>query len=176
MEISIIEYSILLECSDFLMESQGIPMYKYLPESYKNQDKVKIRLKSQSEDYHNHMDNSLNFKNFNNRSLTCYTGADTPQDGYAPYFIFIPDGYKYIYTKDNMDIDLKLLFSELSDKLESGADTFEELLKYSYNLTNLHSGLTNNDKIIFYNIPYYYCIKATLPYEEILEFYGNIQD
>lgn len=176
MEVSIIEYSILLECSDFLIESQSIPLYKYLPKSYKTQDKVKIRLKSHSEDYHNYIDNSLNFKNFNNRSLTCYTNSDNSYDGYDPYYIFIPDGYKYIYTKDNMNIDLKTIFSELSFNFKNCTDTFEELLKYSYDLTDLYNGLTNNDKIIFYNIPYYYCIKATLPYEEILKFYGNIQN
>jgi hypothetical protein len=175
MDLSIIEYSILLECSDFLSDSNNIPMYKHLPDN-KDQDKVKIRLKSKIEPYYNHIDKGLNFKNFNNRSLKCYMDIGKPIPGYIPYYIFIPDGFQFIYTIDNRTIDLASIFLELSNKLDNSGDTFEELLKYYYNFKKLETGLKSNAEIIFYDIPYYYCIKADKPYKDIIKFYGNIQN
>lgn len=176
MEVSIIEYSILLECLQFLEESDTIPIYKYFPKFSRDQDKIKIRLKTKTETFYNHVDNSFKFNNFNNRSLDVYTAKDENIIDLVPYYVFIPDGYRYMYAKDNMKIQLKRTFQDLTDKMIRGSETFEELIKYSYKNEDLVKGLVYNDIITFYNIPYYYIIRADLSYQETIKFYGNIQN
>ena len=163
MEMSVIEYSILLECSDFLYETQDKPMYKVL-QNQKTQDKVKIRQKSQSNQYDSHLDQHINYKNFLNRSLTLYTSPITSND---LYYIFVPDGYKCITTKDNLNIDLNDIFENLSNSISDVGKSFQDLLSYSYEFNNLKSGILINDNIIFYNIPYYYCIRVNGQYDNL---------
>lgn len=174
MKLSVIQYSILLECSRFLEESNNIPMYKAIKNNGKPEDKFKIRLKNQDENYFNSIDNSIKYKNFKNRSLTTYTNIEYIKSDYDLYYVFIPDKYNCIYTKDNLKLDLKTTFDTIKNNIVNANESFEELLHYSYGFNDLSSAININDEIIFYNIPYYYVILANKPYEEILAFYGNI--
>lgn len=173
MELSVIQYSILLECSRFLSESRTIPLYKALTNNHNREDKVKIRLKSKDEGYYTHLDNNLNFKNFKNRSLTTYTNIEYINPSYNLYYVFVPDRFKCIYTKDNIHINFKEVFKTFQSNIENAGKSFEDFLKISFGY-NLEDAIDTNDEIMFYDIPYYYCIRADRPYCEVLDFYDNI--
>ena len=169
MRLSAIEYSLMLECSDFLEESKGTPLYKYFPNSYPNQVKNKIRLKSDKVEHFQYFDNVLCQKDVLNKSLVAVTSSERADIGYTPYYIFIPDEYKYMYKTHEKVLEPKDMLEELKMASQESSAIFEDLLKYSYNFENLFTGIENSDTIVFYDIQYYYGIRADIPYLDLME-------
>jgi len=150
-------------CSTFIHESMGTPVFKLLPrkEIY---EKVKIRVKSQTIPNANVRDAAFNVKQFDNRSLEVFTTSAASHDGMGLYYIFPVNGYKFIYNTKVDDIvdSCKKLATILPDK-----EIITEVLRYSYNHDNLLNGLEYANKIKFFNIPYFYAIKASLKYQDL---------
>jgi len=152
--------NIIKDCSDFLINSQGHPLYKYL-ETDVQFGKVKVRLKKTNEPI---IDDSFNsvFKFDNLRQRAVFSSPITTSEN--DYYIFPKDNYRILYcdqvsnsTEDNKKI-LTTFIENLEDDL--ALETFNAVLKYTYKSDTILSGLSKGAEIIIYNIPYYYIISV----------------
>lgn len=167
--------SIIRECSDFLKESNGQALIKFLPKKGQDSRKVKVRKRRKTEN--SSFDSSFNnvfitHKDLRQRSIFASGQSSQNAQGFddvlsEPFYIFPINGYKFIYSPDvfNSAVQYKEVlerFDRVLGKAEA-IDVFSEVLKYDYLSTKLAEGIALGCEIIIYGIPHYYAIrKSTL--------------
>lgn len=166
--------NIVLECSQFIKESEGNPVVKYLPQNPKTYKKVKARKKKSRntfdllfntvfEDKHSEIRQRAIFVNgYNTKLPNKINGISGPEE---LYYIFPINGYKYIYSPTIVDssVDYQSSLNELVNLMEDdnkAITTFKDILKFEYTDTDLTKGILANCEIIFYNVPYFYAAKV----------------
>lgn len=153
-------------CSEFLLESRGLPLYKLLPNTYQNLQKVKIRTKKKGNLMLEAFDTAFDSNNLRNRAIFCYPTPLEKTNNLEPFYIFPINNFKYIYSKEIQNSSEN--YKKLIDKLfENGflddepLEIVSDVVKYSYARTKLIEGFISESEIIIYGIPYYYSVKCS---------------
>lgn len=159
------------ECSRFLKESNGLPLYNTLPNTYSDFHRVKARFRKQQNIVSNHFNKAFehNTPNLRQRATFAYSYPMSESSELDLFYVFPIDTYKFLYSKEvkNSNNDYKQIMEtllETCNNMETASDIITEMLKYTYNTTNLYEGLLAQTEIIFYNIPYYYAVRVNSGY------------
>ncbi len=159
--------TIKTECSEFIRDSKGIPMYKMLPSHREPFIKVKARHKKAkefplAEAFNNAFSNI--YPNIFYRSIFCNTIEDKA-DGLEKYYVFPINGYKFLYcnsVKNTTEAYKSAMLGVLDIMVENEAiSLLSTVLADDYVNDNLHTALERECEIIVYNIPYFYAIKCS---------------
>jgi hypothetical protein len=154
-------------CSQFINESEGIPIYKALPNQYSDVHKVKARLKRKTDKITTCFNKAFIQEaiNIRQRAVFAYPTAPSLDEGMDLFYVFPIDNYKFLYSNEVTNSDrnynqvIDTLFETFEDT-DTATTIVTDLLKYTYSTSNLHEGLGASAEIIFYNIPYYYAIRV----------------
>lgn len=159
------------DCSKFITESNGIPVYKTLPNNYSDLHRVKVRFKRKEDAVSGVFDKAFINETYSLSNRSVYAYPHIPQSNLRLesnldlFYIFPIDGYKFLYSKEvvNATNDYKSVIDTVFntfDNCNEAIDIVTDLIKYTYNAKNLYEGLTSSAEIIFYNIPYYYAVRV----------------
>lgn len=152
------------ECSEYLINSNNIPLYKKLPSIGEGFRKIKVRKRNKYEiDIEKYFDIAFNdlHKDLRLRSVVSSTiKSKMINDGEEWFFIFPTNGYTII-TNNNLDdyYDyIKLLQSKL-DGMNQQESLLIDLFKSSFETTKTTMNTTD---VVIYGIKYYYAIRCSL--------------
>jgi len=153
-------------CSQFLLESKGIPTFKLLSNSYEELSKVKVRHKKKETLVSHTMDYANDAKIYNRSVFTYGNNFPTPlEDNKQIYYVFPTDGYEYLYSTSvkHSDTSIRAMFFEFLEKLEPQDSNkipglISDLLNFTYTNKNLCDGLYHENEILFYNISCFYVV------------------
>lgn len=155
------------DCSAFLKETAGFPVYKLLPISYANFQKVKVRQQKKHDTISEAFDKAFEeYNNLRQRAIFGYGYIPKIVEGMEPFYIFLPNQFKYLYSKEvtNSTINYQNVLSTLFEKFENDDKAIEiviDLLKYTYDRENLVEAIAAEAEIIFYNVPSYYVMRVS---------------
>jgi hypothetical protein len=161
---------IKVQCTQFLEESGGLPVIKYLPEKYDDFQKVKVRKRKQKNTFSDmfngafkHELNSLRERSIFANGLVTYD--QNMVENTDPFYIFPINGYKFLYSKEveNSTQEYKAVLESILDELgeKSGKDIFTDLLRFNYVSEDLATGIDSGAELIIYGIPYYYAVRKS---------------
>lgn len=165
-------------CTDFIVESQGIPLFKSLPASYKDVHKVKIRKRNpQNRSLTESFNDAFREEQYNLRERALFANGQKSfiqRQNEDKFYVFPIDGYQFMYCTEiqNSNNDHKAVIDALHEEFghEKGNKIIADLIKFSYTSNNLVEGLETGAEIIIYNIPFFYAVRETLipDYEEFI--------
>lgn len=162
------------ECSDFFIESEGLPLVKTLPRVYSDIQKVKVRKRKTQNSFSTAFNSAFvnEMRDLRERAIFVHNAHDINENQEA-FYIFPVDGFKFLYNKTIEDSveDYKNTFESIFNSLDNSADeVFSDLLRLTYISENLHAGINLGSELILYGIPYYYAIRASSvdDYDELL--------
>ena len=159
--------TIKTECSEFINDSRGIPMYKMLPSHREPFIKVKARHKKPKDlplaDAFNNAFSNI-YPNIFYRSIFCNTKEDNI-NGLEKYYVFPINGYKFLYcnsVKNTTEAYKSAMLGVLDIMVENEAiSLLSTVLADDYINHDLHKALEKEYEVIVYNIPYFYAIKCS---------------
>lgn len=180
--------TIASQCTQFLYESDGLPVLKNLPSTYNDVHRVKVRQRKVNGDVHDTFNEAFEDEHYNLRQRAVFANGiasfeiRTPeQHGQEPFFIFPINNFRFLYSKevDNSSTDYKQVFDVLHEHFgpDKGNEVATDLLKFAYTQHNLAEGISSGAEIIFYNIPYFYAVRGALvdDYEHLLTILEDLQ-
>ncbi len=152
------------ECSQFIHESAGFPVYRALPQSYNSFHKVKVRTHRRSDDVSEAFNSAFKneFHNIVPRSIFTQPSITESYSNTEPFYVFPINGYKFIYSKgvQNSNENFRSVLNTLKENVNGAFEMTADLIKYSYVKNNLVEGITSDSEIIFYGIPYFYAVRV----------------
>lgn len=169
------------DCSTFLRESNGRPLYRSLPISYGDFHRVKVRLQRRKDGVSDVFERAFGqeFTNIRQRAVFASPTCPLVSEQTEPFYIFPINGYKFLYSKEvtNSSSDYRNVIDKLVvelGNLTEATDIVTDLLKYTYATSNLQEGMAAGAEIIMYGIPYYYALRAdTTEYEKVVSLINN---
>lgn len=164
-------------CSVFLQQSQGIPLVKNLPTQSDGFRRVKVRKQKIKNDLDGIYNSAFDYHTYlKQRCVISYTLESLPEptENNEPFYIFPINGYRFLFSK-NVD-DSNKMYYEMLKSLESeiglnrSQALMEDVLKFSYEDTDLYEALSNKCEIIVFGIPYFYAVKTSIveDYRELI--------
>lgn len=153
------------ECKQFILQSNGIPMYKTLPSNKEPFVKIKARHRRAKDDILSKaFDLAFDDKNLLNRAIFCNTKEQIPE-GYEKYYVFPVDGYDFLYSPrvQNTSVEYRdaiLKTMEIMDD-NNAMDFLKLVLSNEYINYDISTALREQYEIIIYNIPFFYAIKCS---------------
>lgn len=158
-------YTIRTECSQFLRESAGLPVYRALPVNYNTFHKVKVRFHKRSDSVTEAFNKAFSneVRNFVPRGIFAQSTITECDDQLEPFYIFPINGYKYAYSKGvkNSNIDFGSVMETLTKNTSDAFDITTDLIKYTYTRNNLIEGIESGSEVIFYGVPYLYAVRVS---------------
>lgn len=154
-------------CGQFVCESDGEPIYKLLPNSYTNFQKVKVRQQKRLEEVDHAFNKAFqSYANLRQRTVFANGVILEQQHDMQPFYIFPVDGYRYLYNREIKDshTEYRKTLNTLLEQLDNNIDAVEmitDLLKYTYTNTNLSEAIRSHSEIMFYNIPIFYAARVS---------------
>lgn len=153
------------ECSEFLLESQGLPVFKLLPKRYYDYQKVKVRKTKKSNVFDGIFNSAFSDLASDIRQRSMFVSGRVLRSTLTEdcFFVFPVNGYKYMYCAEVQQStdDYKRVFDAIFENTENPEDIIHDLLKFTYKRERLDAGIAKEAEIIFYNTPYYYAMRAT---------------
>lgn len=172
--------SILKECSQFLSQANGNPLYRALPRQGDGFRKVKMRKKNKySHRFEKFFDKAFDahYKDFRLRSMVAKTSyPETIESDREVFYIFPIDGYKVLYNDQINDYTSYIeSFEPLIDHEEAAEKVLSPLFEYAYTAGNIQDAAKSGADILVYGIPYYYAIRESLivNYNDFVSHCGN---
>ena len=158
--------TLLNECSDFLIQSNGLPLIKNLPKSYEGFKKVKVRKKHNTKQYVETFNESFtSYNDILNRSVFANT-AEQCTDDREPFYIFPTNDFKFMYNPlvDNTQIHYEKSFNTITSWLNEsdGKKVFSDVIKTHFISNDLEFGISSKSEIIIYGINYYDGLRKSL--------------
>lgn len=152
-------------CGDFLKESEGNPLFKMLPQTYQDIQRVKIRTRKRKDQFSETFNEAFDYTyKLRQRSLFTYTSL-IEEDDKEPFFVFPIDGYRYLYNTEITNSEKR---SQTSMDVIT-KDIMVEMLKYTYSDKNLVEGVQSGAEIIFFGIPAFYVARCSIiEYNDII--------
>ena len=154
---------IQLECSQFIAESQGMPLYRLLPTTYGTMYRVKVRQHKRIDEISAAFNQAFcdEYRNIIPRGVLANPRKPCSTQDYEPYYIFPINGYKYTYNNTvESSSSFKRMIELLSHDKNAAIDLTTDVIRHTYTNTNLCEGIRSNSEIIIYNIPYFYAVNA----------------
>lgn len=156
-------------CSDYINESDGLPLYKSLSSTYNNFHKVKVRKRKDNADFTEIFNETFEDELHQLRERSVFASGSSEQlpiaENEQAFYIFPIDGYRFMYSKEvrNSTHDYQTAFDAFFEEFgsEQGSEMMSELFKFTYSSKNLSEGIEQGSEIILYNIPYFYAIKTS---------------
>jgi len=166
------------ECSSFFTMANNHPLYKNLPLTCGNFSKVKVRLKKKlsPQPITGVINTAFKDQYARFRERAVFTQSDknivTLSEDQALYYVFPVNGFKFLYnpTIQNTEHQYTVLLKYLSAQYNNEAqaiDTTIDVMSYTYTNSLLHEGMEHHAEIILFNMSHYYCVKATINYDEV---------
>lgn len=169
---------IMSECHNFLVASQGQPLFKNLPSVYEDIHKVKVRKRKDNDNFISTFNKAFDDEFSELRQRAVFTnGVDSLKENdldEEPFFVFPVDGFKFLYSTEveNSNQQYQTVFEAILQNLDENTaeETMKDLLRFTYQSTNLSEGIESGAEIILYNIPYFYAIRTSTisSYDELL--------
>lgn len=156
-------------CSQFIQESAGLPLYRNLPSTYAAVQRVKVRAKKRPSVVGEALNRAFedSYQNISQRAIFAHPSFLAEQDyDSEPYYVFPINGYKFIYSKEVSESTsgyqevMSTLIEQLKDE-QTANDLVSDLLKFTYTSRNLSEGINSGCEIILYGIPYYYAVRCS---------------
>lgn len=156
-------------CSQFLEDSNSLPLLKNLPETYGDFHKVKVRKRKGEDDFTETFNEAFEEEHTDLWQRAVFANGLTsfePEDGdFETFFIFPINGYKYMYCAEveNSSQEYKQVFDNIFEEFgsEKGQDVITDLLRFTYVQEELDKGIETGAEIVIYNIPFYYAIRTS---------------
>ena len=160
--------TIINECSQFIEESAGVPLFRALPFSYPDFQKVKVRKKKTSA-INESFDDAFNEYHPQLRQRAIFTRGDINhlvlEQDTEPFLVYPIDGFKFMYSAKitNSGQEYAQVFESIIETFGevAGNATIADMLKFTYVHDNLVEGIDCGAEIVLFNIPYYYAVRAT---------------
>jgi hypothetical protein len=161
------KHTIKTNCSQFIAESANTPLFKTLPTTYHNFQRVKARLQRRQNELTDVYTKAFNHNNIRQRAIFAYASKPSVSDSLDLFYIFPTNGYKFLYCTEvaNSSSDYQLVLDTLFEQFNDTVKVTEivtDLLKYTYLTDNLYDGIVAQAEIILYNIPHYYAVRANV--------------
>lgn len=153
------------ECNQFIIESQNNPIYKHFE---KTDTIIKIKARKRLNKSDSVFSDAFDYKDLQQRSVNTYT-TNVSQDNKNSYYIFIPNGYDFIYNPNVINSDI---YQTVEKSLNPTVLT--NIIKQQYQTTDLHQAFNHSTEILFYNVSYFYGIntRAVTSYQQLLQIMG----
>lgn len=153
------------ECSVFFAESDGLPLYKTLPESYSDFHRVKVRHVKRHDTYSDSVDMAFESERKHLSQRAIYTSGNAPATiDRTSFYVFPTNGFNFLYNTAITETDENHLkaFDEICEKFgdKRGCELFADVLKFAYTPRNLLEGMKSGAEIIVYGIPSYYALRV----------------
>lgn len=158
------------ECSQFLKESNNLPLLKNLRIEDDGFRKVKVRKKNTNAIFIEAFNMSFsNHKNIFQRSIFANgeKSFTTSKDNHLePFYIFPINGYQFVYNPivsnalEQYKNDVTNLIEKVS--IPVAVDMFSKVITQSYVGEDMARGINVGAEIIIYGIPYYYAVRKSL--------------
>jgi hypothetical protein len=170
--------AIINECSQFIEESGGSPLFRALPVTYPDMHKVKVR-KKKTNSINESFDRAFNEYHPLLRQRAVFTHGSVSdivlERDTEPFFVYPIDGYKFMYSVNvtNSSQQYQQVFESIIDTVgdTNGPSTISDMLKFTYVHDHISEGIASGAEIVLFNIPYYYAIRVNN--ENFIEL-GNI--
>lgn len=165
------------ECSDFIYDAGGLPLYKALPSWYSDFQKVKVRFKRNETLINSTFNKAFQTEVYNiaQRAIFSYSTPPLVELNMELFYVFPINGYKFMYSKEvtNSSSDYKQILDvmlEAFDDIDKATDIVTDLLKYTYSTQQLYEGLTAKAEVILYSVPFYYAVRVQphLTYSQLI--------
>ena len=157
-------YAIKSECSQFLRESKGLPVYRALPKVYNTFHKVKVRHHKRSDSVSEAFNSAFSGEaaNLVPRGVFAQSVIMEATHDTDPFYVFPINGYRYFYSKgvQNSNLNFRDVMETLQDNISGAFDITRDLIKYTYTNKNLAEGIQSDSEVIFFNIPYFYAVRV----------------
>ena len=177
------------ECTSFLVESQSFPVFKVLPSSYDNIQKVKVRKhRQETTKFSQTFNDAFEPEVRNLRQRAVFTNSQISNDRVQEsttdldiFYVLPKNGFKFMYCTEvtHSTNDYQQVFDSLFEQFddEKAEQMVQDLLKFTYARENLVEGLEKQVEIIFYNIPYYYAARVNaFDYNDLLTDIAGLSD
>jgi L-ribulose-5-phosphate 3-epimerase UlaE len=156
------------ECSQFIRNSNGNPLFKSLPSGKDAFIRVKARHRKMHDDSFENAFNSAFQKQTNkifSKAIFCNTN-EVILPNHENYYVFPIDGYRILYSKNDKNTS-KTYQTALAEILDMVAENhavslLTTILSDDYTDENLSEALLHKKEILIYNIPYFFAIKCSL--------------
>lgn len=166
-------------CTQFLQESHGHPLFKNLSTEYGDFHKVKVRKrKGESGDFTETFNEAFENQHPGLRQRAIFAnGHSTFQPVFTensePFYVLPIDGYKFMYSREveNSGQEYKQVFDTLFEEFgeEKGNEVITDLLRFTYTSANLSEGIESGSELIIYGIPYFYAVRVeSTEYQDLL--------
>lgn len=158
-------YTIRTECSQFLRESSGLPVYRALPVSYNTFHKVKVRFHKRSDSVTEAFNKAFDdeYHNIVPRGIFAQSTMMERSGDSEPFYIFPKNGYKFAYSKGvkNSNLNFQSVMETLTKNTTDAFEITTDLIKYTYTRNNLVEGIESESEVIFYGVPYFYAVRVS---------------
>lgn len=151
------------ECQQFLTESDGHYLVKYLPSVYEGFSKVKVRLGKNKTEFTENFNRAFEDTRplLHQRAIFAYTdmaALGVCEPSLEPFYVFPVDGYKVLF---NPAVKAQSDYMEY-DQLHIDGDIVSDQLKMSYQSGQLLEAIGARCEIIIYGISHYYALRSSL--------------
>jgi len=172
------------ECSSFINDSQSFPVFKILPSSYNNIQKVKVRKHRHEETKFSQVFNDAfepEVRDLRQRAVFTNSQIQEATNNMDIFYVLPKDGFKFMYCTEvtHSTNDYRQVFDSLFEQFEDekAVQMIHDLLKFTYIRENLVEGLEKQVEVIFYNIPYYYAARVdAFNYSDLLTDIAELRD
>jgi hypothetical protein len=167
--ITAVKQTIQQDCSDFIRESDGLPLFKTLPDTYNDFHRVKVRLQKRRDQVSDVFEQAFGeqFTNFRQRSVFANSTLLESADPTTSFYIFPVNGYRYMYCKEveNSNSEYKTVIDTVMQgmgNVNEATQIVTDLVKYTYVSSHLSEGIASGAEVILYSIPFYYAVRTTV--------------
>ena len=143
------------ECSTFLHESQDLPVFRTLPSSYEDIQKVKVRQHHNKSRFVQTFNEAFEdqVQNLRQRAVFAVASPDKyeAKDEKDIFYVFPKNGYKFLYCTEvtHSNNDYQQVFDSLFEQFDDRAEQIiHDLLKFAYVDQNLFEGIKKQAEII----------------------------
>ena len=172
------------ECSTFLRDSFGLPVFKALPSQYKDIQKVKVRKhRLKKTEFGQTFNEAFEDQFVDLRERAVFTNSQIFESNSERdlFYVFPKNGYKFMYCTEvtHSTNDYKLIYETLFNQFEheKAEQLIRDLLQFNYTHENLYEGIEKQVEVIFYNVPYYYAARVDVfEYNDLLTNIAEISD
>ena len=164
-------------CTQFIAESNGLPLYRNLPIEGMYARRVKVRKRKAEGDLVEVFNAAFQdlTPNLFQRAVFATTTPGEITETTEPFYVFPFNGFKFLYctevskTKTDFQTAIDTLLERFEDQAAAVA-VLKELLAMSYVDENLVEGIEKGSEIILYNTPSFLAIRCSAvdSYEEAI--------